>query len=318
MDLISIIIPVYNSEKYLKRCLDSVLNQTYRNLEVILVDDGSQDSSPKICEEYARLDSRILVIHKENGGASTARNVGLDIAKGNYIGFVDSDDWIDHSMYKIMHQHLIEYKADVCDVDAICTVTESKYRNRKEKIIIKEGNDILIDYFEVDKYSCCRKLYRQEVIGDFRFPSGKIGEDVLFNFQVLSNSKRIVKSSLILYYYFSNPQSVSGSLFKRKDFDLYDSYRYLVENSKEKPEVNKLAKIRLAVVDYSLIGRYISFEIEKGFNDAEARINEMHKSLRKNIWMILKSNIAVKKKCFIVICTTFNPHFLRKIYRLKQ
>ena len=316
MDLISIIIPVYNSEKYLKRCFDSVVNQTYKNLEIILVDDGSQDLSPEICDEFARLDPRIRVIHKENGGASTARNAGLGIAKGDFIGFVDSDDWIDHSMYEIMRRHLLEHMADVCDVGSLSTATESEYKNRREKISIKEEYDILIDFFKVDRYSCCRKLYRREVIGNFRFPSGKIGEDVLFNFQVLSNSKRIVKSSLILYYYFSNPRSVSGSLFKRKDFDLYDSYKYLVENSKGNPDVNELAKARLAVVDYSIIGRYIKFDIEQGFSDAKIIIDDIHRNLRRNIRMIVKSNISIKKKCLIVICAVFNPHFLRRIYQL--
>ena len=101
-DKISVIVPVYNVENYLRRCVDSIINQTYKNLEIILVDDGSPDNCPVICDEYAQKDSRIKVIHKENGGLSSARNCGMDMATGEYIGFVDGDDWIESDMYKFL------------------------------------------------------------------------------------------------------------------------------------------------------------------------------------------------------------------------
>ena len=113
MELISIIVPVYNVEQYLDDCLVSILNQTYKNLEIILIDDGSTDNSGKICDEYAKKDSRIIVFHKENGGVSSARNAGLRIAKGIYIGFVDPDDWIAEDMYEVLYLNAKKYDADV-------------------------------------------------------------------------------------------------------------------------------------------------------------------------------------------------------------
>ena len=112
-ELISIIVPVYNVEQYLDDCLISIINQTYKNIEIILIDDGSTDKSGKICDEYAKKDSRIIVIHKENGGVSSARNAGLRIAKGAYIGFVDPDDWIAEDMYEVLYSNAKKYDADV-------------------------------------------------------------------------------------------------------------------------------------------------------------------------------------------------------------
>ena len=118
MEKISIIVPVYNVEKYLKTCLDSIINQTYQNLEIILVDDGSTDNSGEICEEYRKTDSRIILIHKENEGLSMARNFGLDIASGDYISFVDSDDFIARNMMEALYNRLLETQSDM----AICSI----------------------------------------------------------------------------------------------------------------------------------------------------------------------------------------------------
>ena len=112
-DLISVIIPIYNVEKFLSFCIDSIVNQTYKNLEIILVDDGSTDNSGKICDEYALKDNRIKVMHKQNGGVSSARNVGLNIAKGKYIGFVDSDDYVENDMFEILHNLIIKNNVDI-------------------------------------------------------------------------------------------------------------------------------------------------------------------------------------------------------------
>ena len=149
---ISIIVPVYNVEKYLKRCIDSILNQSFTDFELILVDDGSTDNSGKIIDEYALKDKRIKVIHKENGGQGSARNRGLDIAKGNYIGFVDSDDWIHKDMYKCMYQIINEDNTDIVQIghntveeyteDKRCNINEEKYfyeLSKKEKELLKEN-----------------------------------------------------------------------------------------------------------------------------------------------------------------------------------
>ena len=138
-DLISVIIPVYNVEKYLKKCLDSVINQTYKNLEIILVDDGSSDKSGLICDEYTKLDKRIKVVHKKNEGLSSARNTGLDIAKGKYISFIDSDDFVSIYMYEIMYKEIIKNNRDI-------VIARHIYFKNKEPIFKDNRNIYSINY----------------------------------------------------------------------------------------------------------------------------------------------------------------------------
>lgn len=124
---ISIIVPVYKAEPYLRKCIDSILNQTFKDFELILVDDGSPDRCGEICDEYALKDSRIKIIHKENSGRSSARNVGLDIAQGEYIGFVDSDDWIEPDMYEVLYSKAKIESADIIALNYNCCIGEKKY-----------------------------------------------------------------------------------------------------------------------------------------------------------------------------------------------
>ena len=174
--LISVIIPVYNVEKYLNRCVQSVCNQTYHNLEIILVDDGSTDNSGKLCDEWAVKDLRIKVIHKDNGGLSSARNIGLDNAKGEYIGYVDSDDWIDMEMYSYLWTILKSYQVDVAFCDFYRFRKRVPNKKVKEKIILREGKEI-DDFFyrvngEKSAYGVWCGLYRKEKISESLFCTG--------------------------------------------------------------------------------------------------------------------------------------------------
>lgn len=313
-DLITIIIPVYNVEGYLKRCLDSVVNQTYKNTEIILIDDGSSDNSGKICDEYAQKDNRIKVFHKANGGQSSARNLGIDNASGNYIGFIDSDDWIEREMYEVLYRNIVMYDADVSDIDAVVVENEIPFVNCEEKIKIRENADILKDYFMTDRYSCCRKLYKRTVIGNIRFIEGKINEDVLANYLFLKNSKRIVKSSLTMYYYYNNPTSTTGKIFRERDFDLLDICTQLVELSKDNKEIEHLAKVKFATAYYSILGRYLAYKSDE-FENKEKRVLECHKNLRKNYIFLMKSHLNIKKKIMITVVTLFNPIKIKRILR---
>lgn len=313
MELISVIVPVYNVEKYLKRCVNSLLSQSFNNLEIILVDDGSTDSSPKICDEYSFMDSRVHVIHKANGGLSSARNAGLDLAMGNYIGFIDSDDWIDSEMYEVLYRNIIKYNADVSDIDSIITSEEIEYHNTAETIKVLEGREILVDYFLADKYSCCRKLYKRKIIGNIRFPVGKINEDIATNYQFLQAANREVKSSLKMYYYFTNPNSITGKVFRKRDFDLLDACQKLIDLTKNDQELLGLARIKQGISYYSIIGRYISYECEKGYNP-RSEIDELRIKLRSSYKLLMNSHISPKKKTLISIIVFFNPHFLMNIH----
>lgn len=211
--MISVIVPIYKVEKYLRQCIESIRQQTYRELEIILVDDGSPDGCPGICEEYAALDKRIKVIHQANVGLSGARNAGLDAATGEYIAFVDSDDFIKPNMYEFLYDKLIAADADM----AICSY--DKVNEKGEKMINESPiQDEILESYELLKKLPIRKgwyyvtvwnrLYRKEVFADIRFPKGKMHEDEAVAHKVIVACKKAVTVSESLYYYRRTDNSI--------------------------------------------------------------------------------------------------------------
>ena len=245
-DLISVIIPVYKVEQYLDRCVQSVLNQTYHNLEIILVDDGSPDRCPQMCDEYARHDSRVRVIHKENGGQSSARNTGLEVASGNYIGFVDSDDYIADDMYQVLLTCINIYDADIAMCDYARndkTLSANKYDLHLKGNNVKKYRGQEIDKFffrthgEKSFYSVWNRLYKSEVVKDVSFIENKINEDVLFTYEVYKRSNIVVFLPLKKYMYFKNPNGITRSRLQKKDFSLIEIWDEIVcreQNGKNK------------------------------------------------------------------------------------
>lgn len=212
--LISVIVPVYNVEKLLPRCVDSILAQTYYNLEIILVDDGTKDRGGMICDEYAAKDSRIRVIHKENGGLSSARNAGMDIAQGEYIAFVDSDDWIEPKMY----EHMLSL-AQKYDVKLVCAgrydVSEKTGQKtvglcpKKEECISAEelvGRIFLWDGLDSSAWD---KLYHRSILENFRYPVGKVCEDVPVTYQIVLEAGKAAMCDRPFYNYFHRAGSIT-------------------------------------------------------------------------------------------------------------
>lgn len=223
-NLISVIVPAYNIAEYLPRCLDSILNQTYSNLEVIVISDGSTDGTDNVIKEYAEKDSRVVPVFKENSGVSDTRNKGLDIAKGDYIGFVDGDDYIESNMYEILLNNAIENDADIshCGYQMVFPSRVDHYYNTGKKVIQynKKGiRDIIVgDYVEPGIWN---KLYRKSTIENVFMPVGiKINEDVLFNFYAFTKSKKSVYEDLPLYHYILRKGSAATS--KVNTNKLYD------------------------------------------------------------------------------------------------
>ena len=217
MELISVIVPVYNVESYVAECIESIQNQTYMNLEIILVNDGSTDASGDICDQYAAYDERIQVIHKENAGVSAARNTGIESANGDYIGFVDSDDYIAPTMYEDMLKLMVEHDLDIIE----CTA----FRNNGDTNI--EGcNDGSLEIFNRDEalrmamYDCFvavwSQLYKRRVISDVRFPVGRKFEDSAVSYLFIANTKRVGHINRCLYYYRLNPNSTTQTSFDAK------------------------------------------------------------------------------------------------------
>ena len=244
--LISLIIPVYKVEKYLEKCIQSVINQTYENLQIILVDDGSPDNCGKICDEYAKKDHRIEVIHKSNGGLSDARNKGLEIAKGEYIGFVDSDDYIEADMYEVLYNLLKQYNADV----SICnfyTVSQGKISIKNADNGINEYNrieilkEILLDK-NIQSYAW-NKLYKKELIDEIKYPIGKKYEEIGTTFYLLEKCNKVVVTGKSEYYYINRQDSIVNNVTESTITDyielIIQRYDYIEENIKELSSYNK-------------------------------------------------------------------------------
>ena len=194
---ISIIVAVYNIEQYLGRCVDSLLNQTYRNLEIILVDDGSTDESGVLCDEYAERDSRVKVIHKENGGLSDARNIGAAAAEGEYIAYVDGDDWVEKEMYGAMLEALKDYQAEVAVCRYKCIYPDRVVDESTDKITVFEGREALKVYIEEDERfqiqnAAWNKLYRREFAEGLQFPKGKLYEDIVYTAKLFGREDKTV------------------------------------------------------------------------------------------------------------------------------
>ncbi len=260
MPKVSIIIPMYNVEKYLKRCIESVLNQTVKNLEIICVNDGSPDNCPQICDEWKEKDNRIVVVHKENGGLSDARNAGLDIAQGEYIAFVDSDDWISIQIYQIMINKCLSNCLDICEVNYLKTIENiENVSNSNEYRIFDTENSLkqLINGYM--SQTVWNKLYKKGVIKGIYFEKGKLNEDEFWTYQVFANSKRIGKLNWYGYYYFQRDTSIMGTSYslrridaiegkkRRLDF-IYKNYPNLVGDAKKDLFFNILYQTQLLLL----------------------------------------------------------------------
>ncbi|MCQ2102485.1 MAG: glycosyltransferase [Fibrobacter sp.] len=214
--LISVIVPIYKVEPYLRRCLDSIVNQTYTNLEIILVDDGSPDGCPAICDEYAAKDNRIVVIHKENGGLSDARNAGLDICKGEYISFVDSDDWIEKNYIEHLLTLIKNEHADIAIANhqLICTNGFIEYKGVFNNKIFHHSKFMkeLIINAPIQFIVAWGKLYKREIFNDVRFPIKKIHEDQYTSYRLFYNAHKIVTTKKILYNYLKRPDSIMSQI----------------------------------------------------------------------------------------------------------
>ena len=222
--LISIIVPIYNVEVYIRNCVDSILGQTYENLEIILVDDGSPDNCGAICDEYRSKDKRIKVIHKKNGGLSSARNAGIDVASGEYLGFIDSDDWIESDMYEALYNALTYYKADisVCgryivEGDRITTISDSE----KAQVFTRSEalSELVLDEYSGMKNFAWDKLYKKELFDDVRYPEGKYYEDIFTTYKLFAKSNKIVDIKSPKYYYLLREDSICGSNTTSKRYD---------------------------------------------------------------------------------------------------
>ena len=314
-ETISIIIPVYNVEKYLNKCLNSVIEQTYKNIEVILIDDGSTDNSGKICDEYAKNDIRIKIIHQQNGGVSTARNNGLEHATGKYITFVDSDDYIEKEMIETMAKKIMKKNADI----VICGVTDrdeenniiNQSLNKKENVFnnIEAIKEMLDE--KLFNCVCWAKLYKKELFRNIKFNSKiRIAEDMDVLYRVFYKSNKIIQIPERLYNWTSRGDSVT----KGNDMSKWQDEIDVCEN------IIKFCEENCNEIEDYAVKRYIRINLTLSLNNLkENGTKENYNTLKKNLKKYdIEKNKAIRKKEKIKVkMIIYHPKVIKLLYKIK-
>lgn len=309
---ISVVVPVYNVEQYLEKCVNSIINQTYRNLEIILVDDGATDTSGRLCDELAKIDSRIKVYHKENGGLSDARNYGVERATGDYIGFVDSDDFIDSEMYEKLYIAIKKEDVDVAECnlkiiypDRVELFTEKDYYNVCSK------QEYLEEYLKIENIfgSACVRLIKSDIAKKIKFPIGKLYEDTYYAYDLIEKVDRYVIMNNPYYNYFMRENSITNAKFNPRIFDLIEIVnKFHTRVYEEYYSLKEAADCRKMYAYFSVLNSMLLEEKFKNNSYYPLVMNyfkENYKELLKNKYisrnrklsiLLIKMNINLYKK----------------------
>lgn len=296
MSLISIIVPIYNTERYLDRCLTSIMNQTYSLLDIILVDDGSTDGSTKISEQYISKDSRFRLIKQKNMGASVARNSGLNAAKGDYIMFVDSDDWVAPYMVEALINDIQDHEVDM----VISQVPLDKQFSKNMMIGKMEALPILLEGTWWSPYG---KIIKKAIIENVRFPKATISEDYVFMLHTILNSNHIYYDSRCFYHREIRKGSLSRLSLSERKFEEYDNVSYVADFiRKNYPQYRQLAEARMAETSLKLLFAIHESKQQSNFSNQRKMLNT---SIRNNITKYLPNhNILLKSRLLLLMCTT--------------
>lgn len=302
--LISIIVPVYNTEQYLPKCIESIQKQTLSDIEIIIVDDGSTDNSLAICREYAANDERINIIHKKNGGLSSARNAGLDCASADYVGFIDSDDYIKDTMYEHLYQAIKKFNADIASC-GVYDVFENRVRVRS-----KEDR-----CFAIPAISACEraleekkdativpnKLFKKELFSILRFPEGKIMEDDFIFTKLVLQAEKVAILTKPYYYYIHHSNSITTSKFSLRDLDPIEAYDINYDYIKDTyPELIPVMEFRKCWARFYALDKLYLSSMEKQYPEIERKLKSY---LKKHIELILFKNYfsSAKKAGFLLL-----------------
>lgn len=310
---ISIIVPVYNVELYLKDCVDGLINQTYKNIEIILVDDGATDKSGEICDELSKKDSRIIVLHKKNGGLSDARNYGLDRAHGEYIIFVDSDDLVSEEMVEVLYNSLANNNADISIIDPTHFYNDEKPEyNLSNEIEIYNSEKSICEMLYQNKFlvSAWGKIYKKEIIKNNKFPVGMIFEDIAVMYKILDKCNVVVYNKSKLYGYRHRDDSITTKNFSKKDLDILkicDEMDGYFKNS------NK--KVRKAVDSYILNANFRVYLNSSGNSEYDSVRKRCYEYIKRNsLKCLLNKNVRNKLK-FAILLFNFNQRLMMKVYK---
>lgn len=320
MSKVSVIVPVYNVEKYIEKCIESIINQTFRDIEIILVDDGAQDSSGTICDEYAAQDERISVIHKENGGLSDARNAGVKKATSDYVLFIDSDDYIKETMVECLYELAVKHQVDM----SVCGVYNVYSSGTKAQCDVLE--EFRCDNVEAFGHvlvgqkipgTVCNKLIKREIAQKLQFPVGRIYEDAFYTTQLMQHVKSVYVTTEPMYYYYHRAGSITTTPFKKKDMDLVDAYEKNLAVAEEKfPEIVEQAKFRLDWAYFTVLDRMLQLEDYKSNEDYQMVVTH----LKKNAWSVIKSKYFYKSRKIGAFALLFSVRVYRAMasYNIKK
>lgn len=303
MDLISVIIPVYNVEKYLSKCLESIVQQTFSNLEIILVDDGSPDRCPTICDTWAKRDPRIRVIHKENGGLSDARNAGMNAANGELIGFIDSDDWVERDFFQSLYDAMSKHHADIAECATFYDAEDGTLLHIRE-----EATGSFLDYKEALRrliledgvyQTVWNKLYRREILTGIDFAVGKCNEDDFWTYRVFDRGNGIATVKRPLYHYLQRSTSITGVGYSVKRLDGLEARFERMQYLQKYDELKKIVRQQFALDCMWHMQCALLYLEKKEKNDAKTyilslarnaqkeKINDMSVNTKYKIWLEL-------------------------------
>lgn len=308
--LISVIVPVYKVENYIKQCVESILHQTYTNLEIILVDDGSPDKCPWICDEYAKIDKRVIVLHKENGGQSSARNKALEVAKGDYLAFVDSDDYLSENMYSVMMETMLSEKCDI----VMCARVDVFNNRKKEYFFLpasrtysgEEALDLmLMDTIGSQPWD---KIYRRNTYEGLRFPEGRIYEDIGTTYLAFSRCSKFSYIHTPLYYYRMNE---SGTSFSEKPNKIFDTFLSFYERMKYAEVSKSKALNRCLKLTFGTAMGALNYHIRFGFEQEKKNIPIVESFLREYKARIMKNvEISIPRKLLLELYLLAKPFYI--------
>lgn len=312
LPVISVIIPIYNVEKYLKKCIDSIVYQTYEKLEIILVDDGSTDSSGEICNEYEKKDNRIIVFHKENGGLADARNYGIKRANGEYITFVDSDDFVEKNYVEELYRLIDAYKTKIAI--GTMTIISNKNRNDMGKGYIEKvfSTEECLLYMLQEKgftVSANAKIYLKDLFNDVEYPKGRLYEDNGTTYKLILKCDRIAYSCKSIYNYCLRDDSIISQKFTMKKMD----YIYLTdiecENIVNKyPDLLEATEGRKAVARFSVLRQMLNSKLSKEEKEEQRQVI---KYLKQHYTQLVNSNFVSKKTKISLVALMINKKILK-------
>lgn len=301
---ISIIVPVYNVEPYLRKCLDSIIGQSFKDFEVIIVNDGSTDNSKHICDEYARIDNRVTVIHKENGGLSSARNAGIQIARGEFIGFVDSDDYIDKDMYKILYKLCRETNSDIGICKFQREVNGKLFTGQADDLFLElDHNEAMRELFKgvLYRFSVCNKLFKKSCFNQIYFPVGRIHEDLATTYKVFANVSKSVYTSYPGYIYVRRDESILTSTYTQKRLDALIGWKEILQFMMQ--NYPHLENEYISCFVYGCVDHihYILNQVDN-YRKREEYLSVIQGLTKRFFWKILlNKNLSIKYKLTITL-----------------